>query len=903
MLSDIPHSDFIENLFQNEQLIPAIEWLAEQIPGGFFIYRGDASQEILYVNRAMLQIFGCSTKEEFLKLTGGTFEGIVHPDDFEAVQKSIEEQIANPANQNLDYVEYRILRKDGAVRWVDDYGHFAQLPGYGNVYYVFIGDITEKHYIQEETTRRVNVYQGMMAQFNSMADDSLTVTRSNLTTGIIEEVRGRDLYETDYAGGLISEMAKIRSDSFLIEGDKERYNKTFQLDKLIDCYYKGSEPQTFVGYCKRASGRKCFVKFSGTAVIDPITGDAIAFGVETEYNAQRVTDVLNQKVLAQQYDMVAYIVGDNYGVVIGEAENIRKGSIFPKQRDGIFTEYIKNQVIPVIQGSEEEKKAVIHALSPDTIEQYLNHHDSYTVDVVCEIDSEVFHKRFIFYQVDKTSNFYILLKSDITDVIKKEHEINELLENALREAENANAAKTAFLSNMSHEIRTPMNAIVGLDSIALQMPDLPEQTRDYFEKIGASARHLLSIINDILDMSRIESGRMMLRKEEFSFGGMLEQINTMIQSQCRDKGLTYTCRILGRLNEYYIGDDMKLKQILINILSNAIKFTDAPGTVTLTIEQAAEFENNSTLRFIVKDTGIGMEQSYLPKIFDAFSQENSGNSNKFGSTGLGMAITKNIVEMMNGNITVKSQKGIGSEFTVTITLRNGDKTESRSTIFDPHQMRVLVIDDDAIACHHAQLVLEEVGISADIAMHSADALAMIELHHAKQEPYQIILIDWKMPDCDGVEIAMKIREHYDDKATIIILTAYNWDDIVDEAVKAGVDSFMSKPLFASNVLNEFENVMKRRYDRNLQNSRADLTGRTILLAEDVKINAEIMKKILSMRQMHVDHAENGQIAFEKFQNSDLYHYDAILMDVRMPVMNGLEAAVAVRGLRVTAFTF
>ncbi len=671
--------------------------------------------------------------------------------------------------------------------------------------------------------------------------------------------------------------------------------ETFQLDKLIDRYYSGAEPTTFVGYCKRQSGRKCFVKFSGTAVIDPVSGDAIAFGVETEYNTQQVTDVLNKKVLAQQYDMVAYLVGDNYGVVIGEAANIHKGSIFPHQRDGIFTEYVQNQVTPVIQGTEEEKRNVMQALSPEVVKQHLRTEDSYTVDVVCNIDGEVFHKRFIFYQVDKDANFYILLKSDITDVIRKEHEMNELLENALREAENANAAKTAFLSNMSHEIRTPMNAIVGLDSIALQIPDLPAETREYFEKIGASAKHLLSIINDILDMSRIESGRMMLKKEEFSFKDMLEQINTMIQSQCRDKGLTYTCRIIGHLNDYYIGDDMKLKQILINILSNAIKFTNAPGTVTLTIEQTAEFENNATIRFSVKDTGIGMDQSYLPKIFEAFSQENSGNSNKFGSTGLGMAITKNIVEMMNGNITVKSEKGKGSEFVVTLTLRNSEKRERHNMLLDPKLMRVLVIDDDEIACRHARLVLEEVGIAADISLDGHEALSMIELHHAKQEPYHLILIDWKMPDCDGVEITRQIRERYDDKATIIILTAYNWDDIMEEAIKAGVDSFMAKPLFASGILNEFEQIMERKHtteDKKIK--KAELAGRKILLAEDVKINAEIMKKILSMKQIQTDHAENGSVALQKFSDSSVGYYDAVLMDVRMPVMNGLEAASAIR---------
>ena len=893
------NSEALDALLHQENMIPAIQWLGEQIPGGFFIYRADESQEILFANQAVLRIFGCKDMNEFIMLTGNTFRGMVHPDDVKAIQASIDQQIANSNNDNLDYVEYRILRKDGSVRWVDDYGHFAQFPGYGDVYYVFIGDITDKHLIQEENNRRANVYQGMLVQFNAMAENSLTVVRSNITKGIIEDVRGKDLYPEDFIGGDISEMTRVRAESFLTPGDRLRYEQTFPLDTLIERYYQGLGPATFVGYCRRHSGKKCFVKFSGSALVDPITGDAIAFGVETEYNNERVAEILNNNVLAQQYDMVSYIVGDNYGVVIGDAANIKRGSIFPKKSAGIYTEYVRSQVLPAV--AEGEREAVARALDPYAIKDYMKNHESYTVDVNCEIDGEKFNKRFTYYMVDKDAQFYILLKSDVTDVIRKEHEMNELLANALREAENANAAKTSFLSNMSHEIRTPMNAIVGLDSIALQLPNLPEQVREYLEKIGASAKHLLSIINDILDMSRIESGRVTLKREDFSFSNLIEQINTMIQAQCRDKGLTYDCRIIGKLNDRYIGDDMKLKQVLINILSNAIKFTNAPGSVTLTIEQTALFENNATLRFIISDTGIGMDPSFLPKIFDAFSHENSGSNNKYGSTGLGMAITKNIVEMMNGNISVKSIKGVGSEFIVTITLSCSD-SKYKNVSFNPKNLHVLVIDDDPIACQHAKLVLEEVGIIADTCLNGDDALKAIELYNAKLRPYNLILIDWKMPDKDGMSIAKEIRDKYQDNTTIIILTAYNWDDIMSEAIGVGVDSFMSKPLFAESVLNEFEQVIQRK--NILQaNAVADLTGRKILLAEDVDINAEIMETILSMREMQCDRAENGQIALDLFSQKPVGYYDAILMDVRMPVMNGLEAAAAIRSMdRIDAKT-
>ena len=475
---------------------------------------------------------------------------------------------------------------------------------------------------------------------------------------------------------------------------------------------------------------------------------------------------------------------------------------------------------------------------------------------------------------------------------------NQALAEALAMAEEASKAKTSFLSSMSHEIRTPMNAIIGLDNLALHEKDLPEQTRDYLEKIGESAKHLLGLINNILDMSRIESGRITLRKEEFSFSAMLEQINTMVMAQCTDKGLTYECRILSRVDDYYIGDDMKLKQVLINILSNAIKFTNSPGSVTLTVERTAAFEEQSTLRFRISDTGVGMDKEFIPKIFDPFSQEDSSSKNKYGSTGLGMAITKSIVEMMNGSISVDSEKGVGTTFTVAVTLRNSEhKGVSLEDSVDPNRLHVLVVDDDEIAAEHARTVLDEIGIRADVCHSGKAALNMLELQHVKQEPYNLVLMDWQMPELDGSETAKLIREHFDSETTVIILTAYNWDDILEEAQKSGVDSFLSKPLFAANVVAEFERIA-RKNNMSLfkEKKRADLKGRRILLAEDIEINAEIVMAILEVKEAETDHAENGRIVLEMFKNSEVGRYDAILMDVRMPEMDGLEAAAAIRAL-------
>lgn len=499
-------------------------------------------------------------------------------------------------------------------------------------------------------------------------------------------------------------------------------------------------------------------------------------------------------------------------------------------------------------------------------------------------------------QIHKVGVGFSDIDAEMRDTLAK----NEALNDALKAAEEASTAKTVFLSNMSHEIRTPMNAIIGLDNLALNVPKVPEKAKDYLKKIDSSAQHLLGLINDILDMSRIESGRMSIKNEEFSFSDLVEQINTMFSGQCTEKNLQYNCRINGEVDDFYIGDAMKLKQVLINILGNGVKFTPSGGRIDFIVEKTAQFGGKSTFRFIIKDTGIGMSKEFLPKIFDTFTQENSSVANKYGSSGLGMAITKNIVEMMNGKITVESEKGVGTTFFVTVTL-----TDAAKKFFDklddieinPLLMSVLVIDDDPIACDHAKLVLEKTGISAETAHSGKEALEMIKVKVARREPYNLIIIDWQMPEMDGVEVTRQIRKILGDETAIIILTAYNWDDITNEAIEAGVDSFIAKPLFSGHLLDEFKNALKKKKMLySAAQKKADLAGKKILLAEDMVVNAEIMMEVLKMREMEPELAENGKIAVEMFEKSAPYYYAAILMDMRMPVMDGLQATEAIRNL-------
>ncbi|MCR4645946.1 MAG: response regulator [Oscillospiraceae bacterium] len=450
-----------------------------------------------------------------------------------------------------------------------------------------------------------------------------------------------------------------------------------------------------------------------------------------------------------------------------------------------------------------------------------------------------------------------------------------------------------------------MNAIIGLDNIALRDPDLPPRTREHLEKIGASADHLLGLINDILDMSRIESRRMVLKNEEFSFREFLDQINIIINGQCQDKGLHYDCQIIGDVNDFYIGDDLKLKQVIINILGNSVKFTPAPGNVSLTVEQTAQADGMCTLRFIMKDTGIGMDQAYIPKIFESFSQEDATTTNKYGGSGLGMAITKNFVEMMDGEILVESEKGVGSEFTVTVKLTASDRSAREAHDMElPEGLRAVIVDDDEISCEHTQLVLKSLGIEAEVFMDGKTAAAHIRDACDAGKPYDLLLTDYRMPEMNGLELTRQVHSFDHDKMSIIMLTGYNWDSMEEEAKTDGVVGILAKPIFSDTLLREIYKILSVKNGLEEKNSEAvetasaeaSLAGRRVLMAEDVEQNAEILADLLELEDIESEHAWIGKEAVQMFSDSSEGYYDAILMDVRMPEMDGLTATQTIRTL-------
>ncbi len=495
---------------------------------------------------------------------------------------------------------------------------------------------------------------------------------------------------------------------------------------------------------------------------------------------------------------------------------------------------------------------------------------------------------------EELSTITIAIRS-IDDMIRREEEQKEMLAQAVERAEAANHAKSDFLSRMSHDIRTPMNAILGMTSVATMHIDEKDRVLDALEKITVSGKHLLGLINEVLDMSRIESGKVSLTEGSFNLSDTIESLLTVFRSQMEMKGLALNAGIAKLEHENVVGDEQHLQQIFMNIMGNAVKFTPSGGKISIHIEEKpSHMANYGCYEFTFEDTGIGMEPDYIQKIFEPFSRAADSRTGKIEGTGLGMSIAVNIARMMKGDIKVESEPGKGSKFTVIVYLKLDDLTAADLAAYSG--LPVLVVDDEETACESSCEMLRSLGMDAEYVLGGKEALKRISAKDGKR--FAIIILDWKMPGMDGLETAKDIRRILGEDITIITQSAYDWADIEAEALDAGVDTFIGKPLFKSRLVRVLREALGLDHEEKVSPletfSQQDFTGRRVLLVEDNEINIEVAKELLGMVGIQVETAMNGQLAVEAVQEKEPGYFDLIFMDIQMPIMNGYEAATTIR---------
>lgn len=498
-----------------------------------------------------------------------------------------------------------------------------------------------------------------------------------------------------------------------------------------------------------------------------------------------------------------------------------------------------------------------------------------------------------------TSSLVILLSMTVVFLIyfrMSRQQIEEVNE-ARKEAVHANQAKSDFLSSMSHDIRTPMNAIIGMTEIALKNTKDELRVEDCLNKVRLSSKHLLGLINDVLDMSKIESGKMTLNVNQMSLKETMDDLVNIVKPQVQEKNQYFDILIQKIDAENVYCDSVRLNQVLMNVLSNAVKYTPEEGRIDIHLHQelSPKGENYIQTHFIVKDNGIGMSEDFQKKIFESFSREESEQVQNVAGTGLGMAITKNIVDLMGGTIELKSKLGEGSEFHIILDLEKADGEETEMVL---PPWNILVVDDNEQLCVSAITHLEELGVRAEWTTNGRKAVEMVEEHHKKEDDYQFVLLDWKMPGMDGIQVLHEIRKRVRKKIPVFLISAYDWSDVEEEALEAEVEGFVSKPLFKSTLFLCLRKYVEGNKEEMVKDESQvmDFSGKRVLVSEDVDLNWEIAEEILVSFGLEVERAVNGQVCFEKFEQSEIGFYDAILMDIRMPVMNGYDSTRAIRAL-------
>ena len=684
-------------LILSEQTFPIIEQITAGMPGGFFIYHADENERLIYANQALIQIYGCKSLKEFQEHTGYTFHGLVHPEDIEETQRSIKQQIFTHGN-DLDQVEYRIIRKDGAVRWIEDYGHFVHTDRYGDLFYVFVEDATEKHLKEINDAETAQLAQERLEALEALEHETTALK-------LVHEI--------------------LRSGMWTMEFDRQ--------GQMTSVFWS-QEFRAMIGYQDEEDFPNVLSSWSD--LLHPEDHDRVM----KEYYAT-IDDYTGRRLYNVEYRLLTKDRGYRW---------FRAAGKLSRREDGTPITYV-GMFVDITESKETDEK------------------------------------------------------------LQEQH---NLLEEALVKAQRASRAKTMFLNNMSHDIRTPMNAIIGFTNLAAAHLDDRELVQDYLSKIAASSGHLLSLINDVLDMSRIESGRVTIDETVCSLPQVLQDLQSIIRADLETKGLNLCMDDGALIHPYVVCDRLRLNQVLLNILSNALKFTPAGGKISISaVERPGDTADTAIYEFCIRDTGIGMAPEFLEHIFEPFERERTSTVSGIQGTGLGMSITKNLVELMNGRIAVESRLGQGSAFLCSFSFRLSEAPAPLSApeLSCPPQSadwRILLVEDNELNQEIAMTILEEAGCAVDVASDGAEAVEKVR--HSLENPYDVVLMDIQMPVMDGIEATKTIRALDDPQLArlpIVAMTANAFEEDRQRVLSAGMNGHLGKPIDVAKMFATLQSIL------------------------------------------------------------------------------------------------
>ena len=828
------------------------------------------------------------------------WSNLLHPEDKDRVMTLLFETAADKTNTTKFSVEYRLRLKNGQYQWFRASAEvIRRLDGTASRIAGIICNIEEEKQSRMQAQRAAAFHRAFTSA--NLCEYYVDLEQNTFDTFKVEA----SLMTAFEQSQTWDELVKFFVDNYVVEQDKKKvtefYDRAYITEKL-----KGLETELCQECRIFLNGETRWVR---NVVMRGEIGDSnyamIFLRDITESKAETARRMQMASANASMELLIQSMVRLLDRFVVCDLENDRyrfynlQGEMIYAPT-GTYHDFVE-QVVAKYK-TLESLDTLDAIISPENIRRNLQcENDIYKFEY-CSLDENTYKiASFIPLEWDGTKLVKVLLASmDVSPEKKAEIESHKALKEAYRAAENASRAKTDFLSNMSHDIRTPMNAIVGLTAIAGANIENQDKVVECLGKITKSSRHLLGLINEVLDMARIESGRMSLAEEEFSLPGLVDNLLTLTNPAIDEHHHQLEVHVEHIEHEAVCGDSLRIQQVFVNLMSNAIKYTPDGGNITFTIKEKPNgFSELGCYEFSIADNGIGMTPEFQKIMFEPFSRADDHRTTKVQGTGLGMAITRNIVNLMNGDIQVESAPNKGTKITVTVYLKlQKDEKEQEKELFD---LPVLVVDDDKTSCESTVETLREIGIAGEWVLTGKEAVERCYARHETNSDYFAVILDWKMPEMDGIETARRIRECVGQDVTIIILTSFEFSEIEEEARAAGVDAFMAKPLFRSRLtatLRQFTSGKKEKDARNYLEdfAKTDYTGKRLLLVEDNDLNREIATEILGMTGVTVETAENGKIAVEKVAAAPENWYSLVLMDIQMPVMNGYEATAAIRSL-------